>query len=47
MAAPAYALHALSGSLSGHWAVKVDGNWRLTFTFEQEEVILLDYQDYH
>ena len=47
MAAPGYNLHALSGNLSGQWAVKVDGNWRLTFAFEQEDVILLDYQDYH
>ncbi len=47
MAAPGYHLHALSGNLSGQWAVKVDGNWRLTFAFEREDVILLDYQDYH
>lgn len=32
--------------MAGHWAVKVNGNWRLTFTFEREDVILLDYQDY-
>jgi len=47
MAAPGYNLHALGGNLSGQWAVKVDSNWRLTFAFEQEDVILLDYQDYH
>jgi len=47
MAAPGNKLHALSGHLSGHWAVRVDGNWRLTFTFEHEDAILLDYQDYH
>lgn len=47
MAAPGNNLHALSGNLIGHWTVKVDGNWRLTFAFEQEDVILLDYQDYH
>lgn len=23
------------------------GNWRLTFSFEGEDVILVDYQDYH
>jgi proteic killer suppression protein len=27
--------------------VLVDGNWRLTFTFEGEDAILVDYQDYH
>ena len=47
MAAPGNKLHALSGSLAGHWAVKVDGNWRLIFSFEREDVILLNYQDYH
>lgn len=31
MSAPGYHLHPLSGSLDGHWSVRVDGNWRLTF----------------
>ncbi len=39
--------HALKGDLNGHWAVSVSGNWRLTFTFEGEDAILVDYQDYH
>jgi proteic killer suppression protein len=46
MAAPGNDLHLLKGTMAGHWAVKVNGNWRLTFTFEREDVILLDYQDY-
>lgn len=40
-------LHPLKGELLDHWAVKVSGNWRLTFTFEGEHAILIDYQDYH
>jgi len=44
---PGWALHKLTGDLKGHWAVKVSGNWRLTFTFEREDAILVDYQDYH
>lgn len=40
-------LHPLKGELSDHWAVKVSGNWRLTFAFEGEDAILIDYQDYH
>ena len=40
-------LHALKGDLSDHWALTVNGNWRLTFRFEGEDVILVDYQDYH
>jgi proteic killer suppression protein len=47
MNAPGYGLHALKGDLEGHWAVSVSGNWRLTFTFEGEDAILVDYQDYH
>ena len=44
---PGWALHKLAGSLKGHWAVKLSGNWRLTFAFEKEDEILVDYQDYH
>lgn len=47
MGVPAWRLHPLSGDLKGHWAVWVSGNWRLTFTFEDGDAILVDYQDYH
>jgi len=40
-------LHQLKGDQAEHWSVKVSGNWRLTFAFEGEDVILIDYQDYH
>ncbi len=42
-----YGLHPLHGSLEGHWAVRVSGNWRLTFAFSGEDAILVDYKDYH
>ena len=44
---PGWKLHPLSGDLAGHWAVWVSGNWRLTFTFDGEDAVLVDYQDYH
>ena len=44
---PAGGLHPLRGALSGHWAVWVDENWRLTFKFENGDALLVDYQDYH
>jgi proteic killer suppression protein len=44
---PGWQFHALSGELAGHWAVSVNGNWQLTFSFEGEDAILVDYQDYH
>ena len=47
MDAPGNNLHPLKADLAGHWSVKVSGNWRLTFYFEGEDVILVDYQDYH
>ncbi len=45
--APGWRLHPLKGNLQGHWSIRVSGNWRLTFRFEREDVILIDYQDYH
>ena len=47
MNAPGWELHPLHGDLRGHWSIKVNGNWRVTFTFENEDAILVDYQDYH
>ncbi len=47
MGAPPWRLHPLHGGLKGHWAVWVDENWRLTFTFEGTDAVLVDYQDYH
>jgi toxin HigB-1 len=47
MNAPGWRLHRLVGHLKDHWAISVSGNWRLTFKFEGEDAILLDYQDYH
>ena len=47
MSMPGWQLHPLTGKLKGHWAVWVDKNWRLTFTFEAGDVLLVDYQDYH
>ena len=44
---PAWKLHELKGDLRGHYSISVNGNWRLTFRFEGDDVILLDYQDYH
>jgi len=47
MNAPGWRLHRLAGHLKDHWAISVSGNWRLTFKFEGEDAILVDYQDYH
>jgi len=39
--------HPLKGEFAGHWAVSVNGNWRLTFAFEGTDAVLVDYLDYH
>ncbi len=47
MSLPGWKLHPLTGNLKGHWSVTVNGNWRMTFVFENGDAILVDYQDYH
>jgi proteic killer suppression protein len=47
MAAPPWRLHPLKGDRGGHWAVWVDENFRLTFTFEGKDATQVDYRDYH
>jgi proteic killer suppression protein len=44
---PGWKCHPLHGELEGHWAVSVNGNWRLTFAFEGKNAVLVDYRDYH
>ena len=46
MDVPGWRLHPLVGTLAGHWSVWVNGNWRLTFKFEGQDAVLVDYQDY-
>lgn len=47
MNVPGWKLHALTGNLAGHYSVSVSGNWRMTFGFDGENAVLVDYQDYH
>ena len=44
---PGYRLHPLKGRMKGRWSISVSGNWRLTFEFEDGNVNILDYEDYH
>ena len=39
--------HPLRHDLKEHYAVKVNRMWRLTFSWENGNAILVDYQDYH
>jgi proteic killer suppression protein len=47
MNVPGWDLHPLKGNLVGHLSIKVNANWRMTYTFDGEDAILVDYQDYH
>lgn len=40
-------LHQLKGDQEGTWSFTVKENWRLTFKFDGNDVILLNYEDYH
>jgi proteic killer suppression protein len=44
---PGWDLHRLTKDLIDHYSVSVNGNWRLTFKFECENAVIVDYQDYH
>ncbi|HUP21866.1 MAG TPA: type II toxin-antitoxin system RelE/ParE family toxin [Thermoanaerobaculia bacterium] len=44
---PGIGLHPLKGRLRGHWAVRVSASWRVTFRFDGQDVVDVDYLDYH
>ncbi|OGR06175.1 MAG: peptidase [Deltaproteobacteria bacterium RIFOXYD12_FULL_50_9] len=44
---PGSDLHKLKGKLQGFWAVKVSGNWRVVFSFQDGNAYDVDYLDYH
>ena len=44
---PGLDLHKLKGERKEEWAVKVSGNWRITFKLEHSDVFDVNYEDYH
>ena len=44
---PGFRLHPLKGEKRSRWSMWVNGNWRMTFEFEDGHVRVLDYEDYH
>ena len=44
---PGYRLHKLTGNHKDRWSIRVSGNWRVTFEFIDEDVYIVDYEDYH
>lgn len=47
MNTPGNNFHKLMGDLKDYYAVKVSKNWRLIFKFNGQDVVDLDYTDYH
>ncbi len=45
--APGFRLHPLKGDRAGQWSVRVSGNWRVVFRFEDGEAVDVDLIDYH
>ena len=44
---PGSDLHSLKGMRKEFWSMKVSGNWRIIFRFENSNVYDVDYLDYH
>ena len=44
---PGMRFHLLTGGLKGHYSVTVNANWRVIFSFDVKDAILVDYLDYH
>ncbi len=44
---PGLYLHELTGDRKGTWSVRVSGNWRVTFQFNEGHAEVVDYEDYH
>ena len=44
---PGFQLHPLKGEMRGRWSISVNGNWRITFEFQDGNAYELDYEDYH
>ena len=44
---PGYRLHQLKGNRKEVWSITVNGNWRITFKFENGNAYIVNYEDYH
>ena len=44
---PGYDLHPLKGDRKNFWSMKVSGNWRIIFRFQDGKAYDVDLVDYH
>ena len=47
MKLPGFRLHPLKGDMKGLWAIDVNKNWRITFSFADGDAYIVNYEDYH
>lgn len=44
---PLWKAHRLAGDRKGVWCMHVTRNWRLTFRVEDNEILDVNFEDYH
>lgn len=44
---PGYRFHSLIGRDKGRYSVRVTGNWRVTFGWQDMDAVGVDLEDYH
>jgi proteic killer suppression protein len=44
---PNWGFHILKGDRADIFSVSVNGNWRMTFRFEDGDAHIVNYEDYH
>jgi proteic killer suppression protein len=44
---PGFNFHQLLGKDKSRYSVWINGNWRVTFEFEGENALKVNYEDYH
>lgn len=44
---PGFKLHKLTGNRKDTWSIRVTGNWRITFHFENGDAHDVNLEDYH
>jgi len=44
---PLWKAHQLTGQRKGVWSLHVTRNWRLTFRIQDNQILDIDYEDYH
>ena len=44
---PGLGFHRLAGGAKGRYAVSVSANWRITFGWQDQDAVDVDFEDYH